>query len=163
VVNVGFDAAFDALYEPTERLATALVGDAVLGDEITIEALAHVCVEWRRIQRRKPDATHCAALVVTTVAIDAVARREPIEGIAEPDASDLRLRHDEAIALRALSRRRREIVALSFYAQLSVDDIAALLRMPPKKVAPELRAARDELSVALGVLDKSASSGTRRR
>jgi DNA-directed RNA polymerase specialized sigma24 family protein len=160
---VEFDAAFDALYEPTARLATALVGDEVLGEEITVEALAHVSAEWRRIQRRGADAEHCAALVATTLAIDAVARREPIDGLAEPDASDLRLRHDEAIALRALSRRRREIVALSFYAGLEVADIAALLRMPEKKVAPELRAARDELSVALGVLDEGAQSSVTRR
>jgi DNA-directed RNA polymerase specialized sigma24 family protein len=143
----GFDAAFDGLYTAAFAVSVAMVGDAVLAEELTVEALARVCAEWRRVVRRGQPERH-AFRIVCELAIDAVARREPIGAF---EASAAGLQHDEALALQALPRRRREVVALGFYADLRDHEIAELLGVTLATVLAEQREARRELGAMLGV------------
>lgn len=147
-----FDRQFDGLLTRAWTLADAIVGDPILADEIATEALARVCADWKRVATRRPDAV--LARHVVQLSIDAVARREPLDlvaglGAAAPDGP--MLQHDEARALKALPRRRREVVGLWFFAQMGKRDIAALLHVKPKIVDAELNLARQALAASLGV------------
>ncbi len=149
-----FEDAFDHLFARAYSLALAMVGEALLAEELTVETLARTRVDWTRIVRRsRPD--WYVVRVVTLLAIDAVARREPVlEVTADPDAADddsgIRLHHNEATALRALPRRRREVVALWCFGGYAKPDVAAILALDPSVVEAELELARVPLQQALG-------------
>jgi DNA-directed RNA polymerase specialized sigma24 family protein len=160
-----FDEAFDDLLARAYSLALAMVGDALLAEELTVEALARTRVDWSRVVRRGR-ADGYVARQITLLAIDAVARREPVLPIDTPPAADrdesddgyeraerasdaIRLRHDEARALRALPRRRREIVALWCFAGCTKPDVAEMLGITTLVVDTELELARVPLQQAL--------------
>lgn len=147
----GFDATFDGLLARAWTLAEKIVGDPILADDLATEALARLCADWKRAGAHRPDAV--LARHVVQLAIGAVARREPlgITTAGAPLGSEPLLRHDEARALAALPRRRREVVGLWFFAQLGKRDIATLLHVKPKTVDAELARARASLRAALGV------------
>jgi DNA-directed RNA polymerase specialized sigma24 family protein len=148
-----FDTVFDALLTRAWTLAEAIVGDPILAEEIAIEALARMCVDWKRVADHRPDLV--LARHVVQLSIDAVARREPLEvttaATAVPAPGGALLHYDEASALKALPRRRREVVGLWFFAQLGKRDIATLLKVKPKIVDAELALAREALAESLGV------------
>ncbi len=65
------------------------------------------------------------------------------------DDTDAARRVDVLRALATLPRRQREVVALHYLCDLSVDDVAATLGVTPGTVKTSLSRARDALSILL--------------
>ena len=78
----------------------------------------------------------------------------------DDDVADVLARSDEhrrvVEAVRALPRRQRDCVALRYFEQLSVDDVAVTLGVSPNSVKTHLRRALDALGSAL---DRAATDG----
>jgi len=123
-----FEAAFDRLFPRAFRLAHRIVGDDGAAEDIAAEAMARMCLHWPQI-RETAYLDGWALRVAANLAIDATRRRplqlRPRTLPAEDDAVALRLAL--VAALRHLSRRQREVIALHYLSDLSEADVAAVL------------------------------------
>ena len=141
-----FRGEFDDLLAGAYALARELVGAPVLAEEIAVDALARLRVDWAHAVRAEATYATLTRNVVRR-AIDAMATREPlptIVGVIEPPAG--RIDHDIAVALRRLPRRRREIVALVELADCEPSDAARIVKQPLPVIERELRAGRAALA-----------------
>ena len=125
-------AGFDSLYRTQRpalvRLAHLLTGSAAIAEELAQEALLVTQQRWSTLD--KPGAYARTALVNLCRSHQ---RRRVIERrrVSAPLAHPLPPEIDETWqAIRRLTREQREVIVLRFYADLSVEQTAALLRKP---------------------------------
>jgi RNA polymerase sigma-70 factor (sigma-E family) len=146
----GFEAAFDRLFPRAERLARRIVGEDAAAEDIAAEALARLCLRWSRLR----DADYLDGWVLrvsANLAIDATRRRSPAVALAALPAADdaVALRLALVAALRHLSRRQREVIALRYLSDLSEAEVAAALGISQGSVKTHtsrgLAALRDRL------------------
>lgn len=139
-------------YPWVEGSLVLYTGDRALAQELAQETFARVCQHWDRVERMAAPGpwVHRVAMNLAHSAHRrrgaerratdrAVARGEGIARTA-PDAGvevTEVLRH----ALLALPERERAVIVLRFYADLSVDDAAAVLGIPPGTVKTTTRRA----------------------
>jgi RNA polymerase sigma-70 factor (sigma-E family) len=135
-------ALFRAHHVELVRLALLMVGDLATAEDVVQDAFEHLHRRWRRL--REPGAVAYARASVlngcrSVHRRSAVARKHaprlagPV--IHSPDAATALAEHGALLtALRALSRRQREVLALRFYADLDAAEIAATLRISPSTV-----------------------------
>lgn len=136
------DAAVEALYaahwRPLVRLATLLLRDQHVAEEVVQDAFVALHDRWSRL--REPD--HAPAYLRQSVVnrsrsalrhrlvVERHAARERPPGV-EPAADEpllTRSRRETVLdALRALPRRQREVLALRYYLELSEAEIAETL------------------------------------
>lgn len=148
--RLGFEAAFDGLFERAGRLATRLLGDRTAGEDIAAEALARAWLHWRRVG----DLPHREAWVLrvaTNLALDALRRRPGLLAVGlGPDTADqVAVRLALAAALRSLPKRQREVVVLRHLADLPEAEVARVLRLRPGTVGTHLHRGMATLRVRL--------------
>lgn len=130
-----FDQLYQQLWWPMLRLATGLVDDAGIAEDVIQDAFAAVYRRWDTIRDRPASVSYLRASVVN--ASRSVLRRRIVA------RKHLRLVQDEAVesadheillgadhdlvrqAMTTLPDRQREVLTLRFVAELSDPDIAA--------------------------------------
>lgn len=160
------DDRFRVFYERLEpravSVATRLVHDRSLGEDIAAEAFARAYSQWGRVNRHpNPDAW--LLRVVGNVAVDQIrreSRRGDLEAVAsnhdrhgsgrDPVGESSELRIDIREAISKLSGRQQEVVVMRYLIDLSEDDVAAGLGMSTGSVKTHLSRASKKLRIDLG-------------
>ena len=126
----GFDDAFGTLFRRAYAAALRVTSDSGAASDIAQESMIRAYVRWWRIHRY---ADRWVVRVAINLAIDHARKanretRMPLtdlpqdgEGFTAEDVLDLRT------ALRVLSRRQREVIALRFLVGLTIADVGAVL------------------------------------
>jgi RNA polymerase sigma-70 factor (sigma-E family) len=136
-------ALFRAHHVELVRLALLMVGDLATAEDVVQDAFEHLHRRWRRLREPGAGLAYARASVLNGCRSvhrrSAVARKHaprlagPV--IHSPDAATALAEHGALLtALRALSRRQREVLVLRFYADLDAAEIAATLRISPSTV-----------------------------
>src|SRR3984957_7078225 len=122
---LGFDLAFEGLYQLAYRVAFRMLGDRGDAEDVAQETLTRAVLRWSRLQDR-PEGW--VTRVASNLAIDRYRRRKrPVApltgpvGIVDPYLGE---RGDLVHALRRLPRRQREAVVLRYLADLSEAQVA---------------------------------------
>jgi RNA polymerase sigma-70 factor, ECF subfamily len=151
----GFEAFYAASYRRVVGQVFALLGDLHEAEDVTQDAFAKASFHWARIAAYdQPEAW------VRRVAFNqaynstrrarrwlvALARHGPPPDVPAAAADRLDLHH----ALRRLSPRHRQVLVLHYVAELSVEEVAAQLRLPAGTVKSRLNRARTALAEQLG-------------
>ncbi|HVF05779.1 MAG TPA: sigma-70 family RNA polymerase sigma factor [Frankiaceae bacterium] len=142
-----------AHYGQLVRYAARLTGDSEAARDIVQEALTRTFTRWLGVRNKEG----YVYLVVTNLARDRwkSAQRE-LDALrrlsATPPPTAIR---DVAVrdAVERLPKRLRDIVVLHYFADLSVEQVAAVVRRPKGTVKQRLFAARQALAEALGDRD----------
>jgi RNA polymerase sigma-70 factor, ECF subfamily len=151
----GFEAFYAATYRRVVGQVFALLGDLEEAEDVTQDAFAKASFHWRRIAAYdQPEAW------VRRVAFNqahnstrrarrwlvALARLGPPAHVpaVSPDRVDLHR------ALRRLAPRHREVLVLRYVVELSVEEVARQLRLPPGTVKSRLSRARSALAAEFG-------------
>src|SRR5262249_38205766 len=144
-----------ALAPPLRRLAFLLCGDWPPAENLAQTALAKVFVAWRRIRRK--DAVHAYAtrtLVNSYLAHKRLKSNSEVlsgwlpERTAESPALETRMVVLDALA--TLPPRSRAVVVLRYWADLSVDQAAAVLGGSPGNGKSQSARGLDRVGVVLG-------------
>lgn len=160
--GLGDAASFSALVEPEieelRRLATAIVLDRQVADDVVQESLL---AAWRGLSSLRDPASFRVWLRRIVVNRSRNALRRP-RGLRLRDARAVESRHaadpsgawGDAVALEAAMREltvdQRVCVALYYLEGRPVSEIAALLGVPDGTIKSRLHAARARLRQALG-------------
>lgn len=149
------DAAFVAFYEEHFRAvsgyALSLVGDPGTAADVAQEAMTRLYLRWARVQ----DPRTWVFFVATNLTRDhwrrAHRERALLDGLGPV--------HDPALAahdpwlrdlVERLPVRLREPVLLHYYADLSVEQVARVMRRPVGSIKQRLHQARQKLAVSIG-------------
>ena len=145
----------EAMSPRLRRMAFLLCGDWHTAENLAQTALAKVFVAWRRIRRQ--DAVHAYAtrtLVNSYLAHKRLKSNSEVlsgwlpEPLAETPAPETRLLVLDALA--TLPPRSRAVVVLRYWADLSVDQAAAVLGCSPGNVKSQNARALGKLRAVLG-------------
>ncbi len=153
-----FDERFRVLADLAYRVAFRLVGDRTVAEDLAQEALARAFPRWSRI------AEYDEAWVVrvtTNLAIGRWRRRIPDPGgptAASAADAGLADRLDLRQALRQLSKRQREVVALRYLGDLSEQATAEALGCSVGTVKQHAHRATTALREALTHADTTTTS-----
>ncbi|HXW43202.1 MAG TPA: sigma-70 family RNA polymerase sigma factor [Streptosporangiaceae bacterium] len=126
------------------RLALVMVGDLATAEDVVQDAFEHLHRGWHGLRQPAQSLAYVRASVINGCRSvhrrSAVARKHAPRLAIRPDAAAA----DEAsasddrgeliAALRSLPRRQREVLVLRYYADLSVAEIAEVLRLRPGSV-----------------------------
>jgi RNA polymerase sigma-70 factor (sigma-E family) len=137
------------------RMAFLLCGDWHTAEDLAQTALAKVFVSWRKIRRQDAAHTYAARTLVNTYLAgkrlkrpgEILAGRLP-ERPAESPAPETQIVVLDALA--ALPPGGRAVVVLRYWADLSVDQVAAVLGCSPGNVKSQSARALDKLRAVLG-------------
>lgn len=167
-----FVAYYAAKGEMLRRLAFALCGDWHLAEDLTQTAFINLYRVWQRVERHEV-LDQYARRVLLRAFLDQGRRPWRRETPAPPQSPALDEATwedrgiDDRIALRdallGLPKRRRAVLVLRFWADLSVEQVAEILDCPPGTVksltARGLADLRARLGGALAELGHSSSRG----
>jgi RNA polymerase sigma-70 factor (ECF subfamily) len=155
-----FDAFFEANYRDVVGLAATLCGRRHIAEELAQEAFVRAYRRWGRISGfDKPDAW--VRRVVVNLAVSSLRR-----SVAEARAlARLRQRRSEVAelatsdgefwrAVRALPRRQAQCLALRYYEELSIEEIADVLAIDAATVRVHLHHGRHALARGLGITEE---------
>jgi RNA polymerase sigma-70 factor (sigma-E family) len=145
-----------------QRTAFLLCGDWHTAEDLVQATLAKVFISWRRIRRRDAAHAYATRTLVNTYLTDKRLKRSGEiltdrlpDRPAEPRAPELQMVVLQALA--ALPPGARAVVVLRYWADLSVEQAAAVLGCSPGNVKSQSARALDRLRVLLG--DAAAESG----
>lgn len=131
-MNTITDTSFEALYRerlnPMVRLSYAIVYDRGAAEEIVHDAFIKVARSWNRVEQ--PAAYLRKAVVNESISRVRSRRRESVRRFEEPPPVLLPELDETWTALQRLSVKQRTALALRFYADLSVDDVALAMGVP---------------------------------
>ncbi len=145
-----FTAFYEETWRPLSAYATALTQDANVGADLAQEAFARVYTRWPVLRDARPYSFR----VVTNLARDFWRRsaRER-ETLALIDIGQPAIANESELeildAIRRLPKVQREVVLLHYYADLTVNEIASVLRRPAGTVKSRLFDARQALAKSL--------------
>jgi RNA polymerase sigma-70 factor (sigma-E family) len=144
------------------RTAFLLCGDWHTAEDLAQATLAKLFVSWRRISRRDAAYAYATRTLVNTYLADRRTRRAGElltdrlpERAAEQQAPELRIVVLGALAM--LPPRARAVVVLRYWADMSVEQVAAVLGCSPGNVKSQSARALDRLRPLLG--DAAAEFG----
>ena len=124
-----FEEFFADRFVALSRLAYLLTGSASAADEIAQDALEGVFRRWAAIEHPRA----YARVAVVNGARSWLRRRKVADRLRSERVEPSELDADAIVLRRVLATlpdREREVVVLRFYADLTVDDIAAELDVP---------------------------------
>jgi RNA polymerase sigma-70 factor, ECF subfamily len=155
-----FDAFFESNYREMVGLAATLCGRRHVAEELAQEAFVRACRRWDRIVGfDKPDAW--VRRVVVNLAVSSL-RRTAAEARALARLSQRRgdvvefATSDSEFwrAVRALPRRQAQCLALRYYEERSIEEIADVLAVDAATVRVHLHRGRRALAVRLGITEE---------
>jgi RNA polymerase sigma-70 factor (sigma-E family) len=120
------------------RLAVLIVGDLGTAEDVVQDAFEQLHRRWRTLRKQSSALDYARSAVLngsrSVLRRRSVARRHEAGLVAsrhpDPDAATGFEQRSELIeAFRALPRRQREVLALRYYVDLSVADVAATLNI----------------------------------
>lgn len=129
--------------------SAALVGSALVGDEIAQEAFVRLYARYPLIREPRPYVFRIASNLARRhrgATAEAPLEWAP-EGSAPSEATGIRAELLDAV--RRLPVRLRAVVLLHYYVDLPVDEVAHVLRRPVGSVKRQLAEARTALALAL--------------
>jgi RNA polymerase sigma-70 factor (sigma-E family) len=147
------------------RAAFLLCGDWHTAEDLVQTTLTKVFVSWRRIRRQDAAPAYAARTLVNTYLTDKRLKRSGEvstdrlpERPAESPAPETRIVVLDALA--TLPAKGRAVVVLRYWADMSVDQVAAALGCSPGNVKSQSARALDKLRVVLGdAMTESGSPG----
>jgi RNA polymerase sigma factor (sigma-70 family) len=147
-----FEVVFDRLLSIAYRIASRMVGDRALAEDIAAETMARTYAHWPRI-RNYEYLDAWVSRVSSNLALSAISKRgRSIPGLSEvsepQDVAVLRIALVDA--LKHLPRRQREVVALRYFADQSEGAIASQLGVSAGSVKAHLHRGIGALRRALG-------------
>jgi len=157
-------ALFDAHWATLCRVASLLLDDPSVAEEVVQEAFARTYAGWWRIRRPERASAYLRAAVVNECRSRGRRRATERRGnrtvwATDGGADDDRARHEDQAsaevltvlaAVRALPPRQREAVVLTYYQDLPEAEVAASLRCSVGTVKSQLSKARATLAASLG-------------
>ena len=152
-------------YAPLVRLATVVVGDAGLAEQVVQDAFVKLATRWGGLRRIDNPPAYLRSMVLNgcrshlrhrKVGERYDARRTVAAAIATPEAEALaHAQHDRMVAaLRRLPERQREALVLRYYLDLPEAEIAAAMRVSPGSVKTHLHRGLAALANQLGEDDR---------
>jgi len=151
-----FEEFFASQYRPLVGLASVLCGSWVLGEDVVQEAMFSASKQWSKLSTYRDPAQWARGVVARRSSNVRRSRFREARALRRlAGGSDLRveppaLDNDEFWnAVRALSRRQRECVALHYLDDLTNAEIAETLGIAESTVRVHLHEARRSLAVAL--------------
>ena len=146
------DALVALLFQQEGRrlvgLARFFTDDRTAAEDLVQEAFIRLARNAHRIRDREKAAAYLRSIVVNLArdhnrrGLVSLRHRPPAvadEPSAEDTASRQESRREVLAALRSLPHRQRECVALRYYLELPVDEIAAVLGLSPNSVKTHLK------------------------
>ena len=157
-------AEFAAAVSPRlRRMAFLLCGDWHTAEDLVQTTLAKVFVSWRKIRRKEAEQAYAfRTLVNTYLAYKRLKRSEEILTSRVPERSVWLPPPETRIvvlnALATLPPKSRAVVVLRYWADLSVDEVAAMLGCSPGNVKSQSARALSKLRPMLD--DIATESGS---
>jgi RNA polymerase sigma-70 factor (sigma-E family) len=156
VATDDFEALWTAHYWSVTRTAYLITGDAEEAKDCAQEAFVRALQRWSKIRLLdRPEAW--VHKVATNLAISSTRRRR-FRGRASPDAVTMPEPADEDLqrAMRSLTADQRAVIALRFYLDWSIEDVATALGKAPGTVRAVTHQAMERLRASLkdNVLDE---------
>ena len=146
------EALVSTLYAEEGRRLVALAGfftdDRTAAEDLVQEAFIRLARSAHRIRETEKAAAYLRSIVINLArdhnrrGLVSLRHRPPAVGdepSAEEEASRLESRREVVRALRALPHRQRECLALRYYLELPVEEIAALLGLSANSVKTHLQ------------------------
>jgi RNA polymerase sigma-70 factor, ECF subfamily len=142
-------------YGPLAGYCLAVSGDEQAARDITQEAFVRVLARWPELSKPRPYLYVTATNLVRRGWRQRDAERRAVSLLSSSyQASDQCESINERIwaqdIVAALPRRLSMVVLLHYFSDLSIDDIAKAMHLPPGTVKRRLHEARSELRVRLG-------------
>ena len=154
-----FVAYYTARGDMLRRTAYVLCGDWHSPEDLTQVAFTKLYRAWRRIERRDVLDQYARQVLLRTF-LDQRRRPSRREVVTVPDSAEFDSAScedhgsDERVlvrnALMRLSKRRRAVLVLRFWADLSVEDVAGILECPVGTVKSQTARGLAELREMLG-------------
>lgn len=144
-------AYFEARQRPFMRTAYAIVGSWATAEDVVQATFTQLYVHWPRIRDETRDAYARRALVNACYTACRRAAREPAVADVPERASDVEDGPDPQLkaALRRLSDRHRAVIVLRYLDDLSVAEVARVLRLPEGTVKSQTARALSQLGAWL--------------
>jgi RNA polymerase sigma factor (sigma-70 family) len=130
------------------RVAYLIAGSTAVAEEVTHDAFVTVYERWDRLDQPGAYLRRC----VVNGAMRTTRRRRHGQRLeaADPAPAEARPAHDDTLdAVQRLAPRARSLVVLRYYAQLTIQEIADVLQIPPGTVKSGLHRALAELREVL--------------
>jgi RNA polymerase sigma factor (sigma-70 family) len=145
-----FEEAFPRLFDVAMRPAMRILRSVDAAEDVAAETLARVYADWRRLAGA-PWVDAWATRVATNLAIDHVRRsKRPLPAVEVAPSGQLEVRMDLAAAVARLPRRQREAVSLRYFADLSEQEVAALMDVSVGSVKTHVHRGLASIRVELG-------------
>ncbi len=147
------------------RMAFLLCGDWYSAEDLVQTTLAKMFVSWRKIRRREAEHAYASRTLVNTYLADKRLKRSEEILTSHVPEREIQLPGPETRivvlnALATLPPRSRAVVVLRYWADLSVDQVAAMLGCSPGNVKSQSARALDKLRTVLDdIATESGSSG----
>ena len=152
-------------YAALVRLASVVVGDQGLAEQVVQDAFVKLAVRWGGLRRIENPPAYLRSMVLNgcrshlrhrKVGDRYDARRTVAVAVATPEAEALAsAEHDRMVAaLRRLPERQREALVLRYYLDLPEADIAAAMRVSRGSVKTHLHRGLAALAHQLGEGDR---------
>ena len=143
-----FAELYRAHFGPLSGYATALTGDPGVAVDIAQEAFTRLLARWRKVR----DARAWLFFVATNLGRDhwrSVTRDRDLSDRAGTHLREVAQPHDPWLRdlVERLPERQRQAILLHYYADISIDEIARLLRVPVGTVKRRLHDGRHRLAV----------------
>lgn len=151
--QVAFDGFVRARYANLLRFSRSLTGNAEDGADLLHDALAATLRAWDRVESRgDPEGYIRRAMVNRNISVWRRRTRERVHLSLAPDpptTPDREWRVSVWAAIRALPPRQRTVVALRFYEELPVSEVADLMGCSEGTVKSQTAKAVAKLRLAL--------------
>lgn len=134
IEDARYEAFFKEQFPKVARTASLVMGDVEDGMDVAQEAMARAYQHWRKVSAMdRPDAW--VHKVATNLALSRL-RRRPMKHVQhEPVVTELDTPDDDLLnAVRSLSPAQRSVIALRFYLDWSIEDVAEALGKKPGTV-----------------------------
>lgn len=147
-----FDRFYRETWPDVVAYCAGLLGDRAAGEEAAQDAFARVYPRWQALDDPRPYVFRVAGNLCgrhRKLRSRVVAHGLAIDVATSPQTDEVqRLLVEEAV--RRLPLKLRQVLLLHYYADLSVSEVAEVLRRPSGTVKRQLHDARDALGRSIG-------------